>query len=60
MLLRFLFEGRLAKAGGKPNISARQAGAARDAKTGRRCCGAALRETGKRFRQAFPIRRRAL
>ena len=60
MLLRFQFEGRLAKAGGKPNISARQAGAARDAKTGRRCCDAALRETGKRFRQAFPIRRRAL
>ena len=60
MLLRFQFEGRLAKAGGKPNISARQAGAACDAKTGRCCWGAALRETGKRFRQAFPIRRRAL
>ena len=30
MLLRFQFEGRLAKAGGKPNISARQARAAYD------------------------------
>jgi len=38
MLLRFLFEGRLAKTSGKPNISARQARAARDAKPGRRCC----------------------